>query len=308
MTEPVDATIVIATHNRKDELRRAVASALEQGDGVRVEVSVFDDASTDGTDAMIREEFPQILYQRAETNVGPCIGRNRAVEVASGRVLIFIDDDAMFPTPGIVRQTLDDFDDDRIGSVAIPYIDVLVDDRVRQAAPDREGYWVTAIFRATACAIRTDVFRGVNGLREALLRQGEEYEFCLRMFNAGYALRLGRSEPIHHYESVKRVRAHIFELALRNWIITTALLTPLIQLAPQLATKTVNGVMVGVSRRWPLTAVRGLCRGYGYALGHLHERSPVKTRAFHVFRKLWRSQVREQCMPLDEVIPPKTPM
>src|SRR5688572_32325456 len=106
------ATIVIVTYNRKEDLRRAVASAVNQS--VDVEVLVLDDCSTDGTDVMMQEEFPQARYVRAETNVGYIVHRNRAADLATGSVLFSLDDDAEYSTPQVVEQTLRDFDDPRI--------------------------------------------------------------------------------------------------------------------------------------------------------------------------------------------------
>ena len=45
------ASVVIATRNRKNELRRAIASVVRQTDPV--EVIVIDDGSTDGTSEMV---------------------------------------------------------------------------------------------------------------------------------------------------------------------------------------------------------------------------------------------------------------
>jgi len=56
---PPEATVVITTKNRKEELRDALSSVLRQL-GVRLEVIVIDDGSTDGTTEMLRSEFPSI--------------------------------------------------------------------------------------------------------------------------------------------------------------------------------------------------------------------------------------------------------
>ena len=36
------------------------------------------------------------------------------------------------------------------------------------------------------------------------MHQGEESDLCIRMLAAGYVVRLGSSDPIHHFESPKR--------------------------------------------------------------------------------------------------------
>src|SRR4051812_33725473 len=104
-----DATILIVTHNRRDELRRALTSAREQeGDN---EILVLDDASTDGTAEMVAREFTEARLVRTEESYG-CIGqRNRGAELARAPIIVSLDDDAVFTSPQTVRQTLEDFDD-----------------------------------------------------------------------------------------------------------------------------------------------------------------------------------------------------
>ena len=63
------ASMVIPTRNRKDLLGRMIRSALAQT--VPVEVIVMDDGSTDGTQEMVRREFPQVRYYELGKAKGP---------------------------------------------------------------------------------------------------------------------------------------------------------------------------------------------------------------------------------------------
>src|SRR5215212_8428605 len=121
------ATILITTKNRKDELLGAVRSALLQT--AAVEVLVVDDGSTDGTAQMMAENFPpathpNVKFHRFEESGGYIGRRNQGAQLAAAPYVFSIDDDAAFSTPNIVEQTLADFDHPRIGAVAIPYINV----------------------------------------------------------------------------------------------------------------------------------------------------------------------------------------
>ena len=75
------ATVVIVTKNRKDDLRRALTSTYTQSD-VTFDVIVFDDASTDGTPDIVRAEFPQARLHVAEVSTGHIVHRNRGTELA----------------------------------------------------------------------------------------------------------------------------------------------------------------------------------------------------------------------------------
>src|SRR3954453_10382370 len=108
---PPQATILIVTKNRKNDLRKAVASALMQT--APLEVLVIDDASTDGTSDMIRSEFPSVRLHRVEQSQGYIGHRNRGAEMAAAApIVITIDDDAGFNSAHTVEQTLREFADD----------------------------------------------------------------------------------------------------------------------------------------------------------------------------------------------------
>src|SRR4051812_19167164 len=131
MTPP--ATIVITTRNRKEELARAVASALTQT--VACEVLVVDDGSTDGTADLVRREFPAVRVVRCDESAGYIVRRNQAASLARAPVVVSIDDDATFPSPRTVEQSLADFDHPRVGAVAVPFVNVWDGPAVLQAAP-----------------------------------------------------------------------------------------------------------------------------------------------------------------------------
>jgi glycosyltransferase involved in cell wall biosynthesis len=214
------ASIVIVTKDRRDEVLRAVRSAVAQEPPA--EVVVIDDGSSDGTLAAIAEEFPdlpRLRMHRFEESAEVTTRRNFGAELASTPFLVVIDDDAEFSTPNVVAQTLADFGDERIGAVAIPYIDLPIDERVLQQAPERDGVWVTNLFRATAFAMRRDVYLRAGGFRTLLVHQAEEPDLCMRLMNSGSVVRLGRSEPILHHGSPRRDLSRIWFFGCRNDVV-----------------------------------------------------------------------------------------
>src|SRR5262245_32687574 len=101
------ASLVITTKNRKEDLRKAIVSALRQTEPL--EVLVMDDGCTDGTEQAVRREFPSVQIHRTETSQGYIVQRNRGARLARGSIIFSLDDDAAFSTPNIVEQTLADF-------------------------------------------------------------------------------------------------------------------------------------------------------------------------------------------------------
>jgi hypothetical protein len=200
------ASVVITTKNRKEELLKAVESAM--GQRCLLEVIVIDDGSTDGTADELKKKFsvfssqfseeepatsysppvttslPVLRLIRHEESRGLIVRRNEGARVARGDVIFSMDDDAVFSSPFVVEQTLRDFSHPRIGAVAIPYIEPHKANREIQRAPTREDIWITASYIGTAHAVRRDIFLALGGYREHLVHQGEEGDFCLRMLAA----------------------------------------------------------------------------------------------------------------------------
>lgn len=104
---PYLLSICIPTYNRADMLRHTIDSILGQGvDGVEIVVS--DNASTDGTDALMQElaqRHPQIRYVRSATNVGADRNFLKAVELAAGRYAWLMGSDDLV-APGGVAEVL----------------------------------------------------------------------------------------------------------------------------------------------------------------------------------------------------------
>ena len=110
---------------------------------------------------MVREEFPQARIDRSE------ISRGLIVQQLGGPIgrradPISMDDDAAFSSPRVVEQTLAEFDDPRVGAVAIPYIEP-TRPIAPWPAPSCDGIWVTGEFIGTAHAVRHDLFLQLGG-------------------------------------------------------------------------------------------------------------------------------------------------
>jgi GT2 family glycosyltransferase len=287
MAKSTDASLIISTRNRCDELRRALNSAVKQS--VPLEILVLDDSSTDGTPEMVRHEFPQVTILTSARQEGYIAQRNRGSFLAHGRFVFSIDDDAEFSSADVVAQSLLDFDHPRIGAVAIPHIDKGSGTVFPQLPRSQDGQYVTAQFRGTAYAVRRDVFQRLGGFRSVLLHQGEEKDFCLRMLSDGLFTRLGRSDPIIHYESPKRDWSKITRLGRRNDILFAWQNVPLPYFPVHLIATTVNGVRFGLSHPALLIpTLMGLKDGYQALLGGHVPRRTVSTASYRLSRILVR--------------------
>ncbi len=93
-----DLSIVIVSWNVKDLLRRCLCLAAEsltceKGRNLSAQIIVVDNASTDGSVEMLREEFPHVFPVANEENVGFTGGNNQGLAVSDGRYALLLNPD-----------------------------------------------------------------------------------------------------------------------------------------------------------------------------------------------------------------------
>lgn len=107
-----ELTAIIPTFNRPEILERCLLAlgASEGVDLARMEVIVVDDGSPGDAVAdlldRLRDAMPYPLVTLHQENAGQARARNRAMEVARGRLWLFINDDTI-ATPGMVAAHLE---------------------------------------------------------------------------------------------------------------------------------------------------------------------------------------------------------
>src|SRR5262245_1328841 len=278
------ASIVIATKDRKDELRRAITSAIRQTEPV--EILVLDDGSTDGTSEMVKSEFPQVRLERTAVPLGYVAQRNRGALLCSGEIIFSIDDDAEFSTPRVVEQTLDRISHPRVAAIAIPYVEPHKSKQEFQKAPKAEGIWVTESFRGTSHALRRDVFLEVGGYREQIIHQGEEMDFCIRLLNNGFVVRLGFGDVIIHNEFPKRDWRRMDFYGRRNDILFAWRNIPMPYLPAHLLATTFNGFTGALRTKRASDMIGGMFSGYWDSVWNWNWHKPVSPATYRLHRLL----------------------
>jgi len=284
------ASIVITTKNRKLDLERALGSCIRQTAGP--ELIVIDDGSSDGTEELVRREFPTVRLLRDEVSKGYIFQRNRAARVASGDIIFSIDDDAEFSSPHTVEQTLLEFDHPSIAAVGIPFVNVRYSNTVLQRALDVNGTFLTDAFIGTAHAIRREVLLKVGGYREFLFHQGEEEDLCIRMLDVGRFTRLGNADPIYHYESPERDLRRMNVYAARNRVLFSWCNVPMPYLLLDLPAVTANRIIFGFRIGWPVWTIKGVLKGVADCIGQVAKRRAVRADTYRLFRKLRFRELR----------------
>lgn len=87
----MNIAVVIPTYNRKLLLARALRSVYAQT-RVPDQIIVIDDGSTDGTESMVKTDFPGVDYYYQD-NAGVSAARNRGIKRSTSEWLAFLDSD-----------------------------------------------------------------------------------------------------------------------------------------------------------------------------------------------------------------------
>ena len=101
MSAPEVSVVVVAWRAREDVLR--CLASLEEHAGLPYEAIVVDDASADGTPEAVRERFPAAKVVAKERNEGLTAGRNAALPLVEGRLVLMLDADTIV-RPGAIRR------------------------------------------------------------------------------------------------------------------------------------------------------------------------------------------------------------
>ena len=90
-----DLSAIVVSYNTRELLRRCLASLYAAGaaDGLSVEAIVVDNASADGSAAMVTTEFPQAVLVASEHNLGFAAASNVGLARAKGRYPLLLNPD-----------------------------------------------------------------------------------------------------------------------------------------------------------------------------------------------------------------------
>lgn len=98
-------SVCIANFDGEALLPDCIDSVLAQDCEAAIEVLVHDDASRDGSVALLRARYPHVHVLASEENAGFCIGNNRMVRAARGEFVLLLNNDAALQ-PDAIRQLL----------------------------------------------------------------------------------------------------------------------------------------------------------------------------------------------------------
>ena len=228
----VRLTFAVPTHNRAVTLSETLASLCEQRLGAEIspECLVIDNNSTDRTPQVVeaaaaRAPFP--MRRVFEARPGSSFARNRAVDEASGDLILFIDDDAIADPDWAARMcaAIERRRLDAACGMVLPRWEVerprwlgpslyvrfeVHDQRAIVAAPPQEAEVLRNYFSANvgfrrACFARFGRFREDLGVVGGNPISGEDTELFARIIERGGAMGFVADARVHHLVPAARM-------------------------------------------------------------------------------------------------------
>lgn len=90
----MDLSIIVVSWNTRDLLARCLASVYAHPREGQLEVWVVDNASSDGSQALVRTQFPQAQLIENTENEGFAAANNRGIARSGGRYILLLNSDA----------------------------------------------------------------------------------------------------------------------------------------------------------------------------------------------------------------------
>lgn len=219
MSEGPILSVVIVSWNVRDDLRECLRSLWRDGEGLAMEVIVVDNASTDGTAEMVRQEFPQVRLVVNERNLGYTKANNIGIRLSRGKFILLLNPDTVVhkgalrallacaeahPEAGIIgtkllnpdgslQRSARSFPDIGAGLFRNTLLGRLFPNNpfVRRYLLTDFGYdavrevdWVSG----AAMLVRREVFERIGLLDEGFWAYCEDVDFCWRAKQAGFAV------------------------------------------------------------------------------------------------------------------------
>lgn len=98
-----ELSIILVSYNTAQYIRRALESLMSETQLTRYEVIVVDNASTDGSVAMLRQHFPQVRLIASTQNTGFAGGVCQGVAEATGKYLLLLNPDTIIINAAVDR-------------------------------------------------------------------------------------------------------------------------------------------------------------------------------------------------------------
>jgi GT2 family glycosyltransferase/Flp pilus assembly protein TadD/glycosyltransferase involved in cell wall biosynthesis len=232
----LSCSILIPLYNKMEYTRQCLeALALNTDQTIEYELILVDNGSTDGTAEYLRTLTGNVTIISNLKNLGFARAMNQAAKLASGRYLVFLNNDTI-PHPGWLEALIRGAEQDGADIVGAKLI--YPNGRVQHAgvAFDEEsiGYHIfqkqpasiaganrkrfMQCVTAACMLVRHEVHSELNGLDEAYVNGFEDVDFCLRAGARGKKILYTPESVLIHFEETSEGRKSHEDQNMRRYL------------------------------------------------------------------------------------------
>lgn len=195
------SVVILNWNGGTSDCLESVASAQAQ-DYPDKELIFVDNGSTDGALQAIQERYPEVRLLVLAKNLGCPEGRNRGAAIATGDLLMFLENDGVWATDDVISGVAKLFVENRDLGALYTRVDGYrsgdpdppLDPRVR----DPVNAVISSSFRGGASAIRMSVFRDAGGFPGDFVYGGEERYLSWKIYQRGYTVAYWPGRTMRH--------------------------------------------------------------------------------------------------------------
>ncbi|MDJ0706497.1 MAG: glycosyltransferase [Leptolyngbyaceae cyanobacterium MO_188.B28] len=208
-SDPFLFSVVIPTYNRPERLLKCLEALTQQTLSTDCwEVIIVDDGSQESLESVAATVRSHIqIHLIRQSNTGPATARNTGAANASGRYLVFTDDDCQ-PLPDWLEQFARKFEQKTEGLIGGHTLNALPQNIYSTASqllidylykyynsPPREA----TFFASNNFAAPREIYQKLGGFDTSFpLAAGEDREFCDRWLQHGYSMDYASEAQINH--------------------------------------------------------------------------------------------------------------
>lgn len=239
-------SIIVLSFNTKELLRECLASLKKNiRSDLSSEIIVVDNASSDSSAEMVKEEFKEVILIANKTNVGYTNGNNMAIRQAKGRYVLFLNADTYVHAKTLETMVsfMDEHKDAGAATCRVELPNGKLDDSCHRGFPTPwrafchfsglsrifpksrifAGYslgWkdLSAIHEIDSCSgafmiVRREAGEEISWWDEDFFWYGDDLDFCYRLKEKNWKVYFVPTVKILHYKGVsggiKNISQHL---------------------------------------------------------------------------------------------------
>lgn len=228
----MDLSIIIVNWNSAAYLRKCLASIFRHSPQLQFEVIVVDNASYDGAERMVAEQFPAVKFVQSKHNLGFGKANNLAYAHSKGSTILFVNPDTELLDGAIDQMHAHLQSQAGIGAVGCRMLnsDMSLQTKYVKAFPNLSNQFLTAdriirmfpksrlwgirpilecgsghaevdVLAGSCIMVKRAVFEKVGRFSEEYFMYTEDVDLCYAIRKAGLKIHyLGSGHIVHHSE------------------------------------------------------------------------------------------------------------